>query len=86
MITAITSLLQALTAALRAFPLWLGWRVQGEVEDIKRKILEHESRSTPTDRRLADELRISLAHRSRLHDALLASISAPASGNGGQNP
>lgn len=72
--TALTALLHALTAALRAFPVWLAWRVTAEVESITQNIIDHESRNTPLDKRLADELRISLAYRRRLHDSLLATV------------
>ena len=78
--THLLALINALTAALKAFPLWLLWRVNVETRDIKSRIIEHESRNTPTDRRLADLLRVQLADNERLHDALQSAVHPPASG------
>lgn len=74
------ALIDALTAALKAFPLWLLWRVNTEQRDLKSRIIEHESRNTPTDRRLADLLRVQLQENERLHDALQSAVHSPESG------
>lgn len=81
----IAGLLRALTAALEAFPIMLAWKLNGEIEQITHDIIDHEERATPDSKRRADELRIKLAYRRRLHDALCASIPPPESGNGGSN-
>ena len=77
--------LAALTAALRAFPLWLAWKVTREIERLTKQIIAHEAANTPADARLADELRISLAYQRRLHDALCPAVPALASRDGGAN-
>lgn len=78
--THLLALIHALTAALKAFPLWLVWRVSTETRDLKSRIIEHESRNTPTDRRFADLLRVQLAENERLHDALQSAFHPPESG------
>ena len=79
------NLLAALTAALRAFPLWLAWEVTKHIERLTKKIIFHEAKNTSTDARIADELRISLAYCRRLHDALCPPVPAPEGGNSGAN-
>lgn len=79
------SFLAALTAALRAFPLWLAWQVTREIERLTKQILAHEAANTPADARIADELRINLAYRRRLHDALCPAVPAPQGRDGGPN-
>jgi hypothetical protein len=77
--------LAALTAALRAFPLWLAWQVTRESESLVKEIIAHEAANTPTASRLADELRINLAYRRRLHDALCPAVPAYRGRDGGAN-
>lgn len=79
------SLLSALVAALRAFPLWLAWQVTREVESLTKQIIAHEAANTPADTRIADELRIALAYRRRLHAALCPFDLAPQSRDSGAN-
>lgn len=80
-LASITALLQALTAALRAFPLMLAWRVNSECETITERIIKHEAANTVTDKRLADELRTALAYRRRLHDLVCPPVSQDPGGN-----
>lgn len=68
----LSALLAALTAALRAFPLWLAWKVTADCEALTTEILHHESTATPASRARADELRIALAYRRKLYATLLA--------------
>jgi hypothetical protein len=77
---AIVALLKAITAALGAFPLWLAWRINNEIETINSEIIAHEAANTPRNARLADELRLKRAYRLRLHDALLSAN--PTAGKG----
>lgn len=79
------SLLSALAAALRAFPLWLAWQVTREVESLTKQIIAHEAANTPVDARIADELRIALVYRRRLHDALCPSVPATEGRDSGAN-
>lgn len=81
-LAAITAFLNAATAALKAFPVWLAWHITKDCEQISKDIILNENRNTPTGRRDADELRISLAYRRRLHDALCPADAAPKSGDG----
>lgn len=83
MISSLSAFLLAATAALKAFPLWLAWRVNGEVEDLAEQILQYESRNSVDDRRRADELRIKLAYRRKLHDTLLTAVAETSKGDRG---
>jgi hypothetical protein len=71
---AIAALFQAATAALRVIPWLAAWLSSRDLERITQRILKHEARNTPLDRRLADELRVHLPIRRRLNDALLAAL------------
>jgi hypothetical protein len=82
---AITAFLNAGTAAMRVFPMWLAWRVTGEIESLTERILKHEVLNTASDRRLADELRLALLYRKRLHDSLLATAAAVERGDKANN-
>ena len=84
-LSAITAFFQAATQALKAFPLWLAWHLTKEMEALTFEILTHEDAATPADKRRADELRISLAYRRRLHAALFPAGITPESGNGDPN-
>lgn len=70
----IAAAFQAIAAAFNAVPWLAAWMANRDLERLKRRILHHESRNTPTDKRLADELRLFLPTRQRLHDALLTSL------------
>lgn len=70
LLTTINAALEAATAALKALPIWLQWRIIGECESLSKQILKHETIATPADRAAADELRIALAYRRQLHAAL----------------
>lgn len=82
-LASITALLQALTAALRAFPLMLAWRVNSECETIAERIIKHEGSNTVFDKRIANELRTALAYRRRLHDLVCPSVPQAEGGNQG---
>ena len=84
-LSAITAFFQAATQALTAFPLWLAWHLTKEMETLTLEILRYEDIATPTGKRHADELRISLTYRRRLHAALFPAGAAPESGNGDPN-
>lgn len=79
------NLLAALTAALRAFPLWLAWEVTKYIDRLTKQIIAHEAANTPADARIADELRISLAYCRRLHDALCPPVPTVEGRYGGSN-
>lgn len=81
LISAMTAAMHALADAAKAFPLWLAWRITGDIERLQKQIIDHENRGTPADRAAADLLRSKLAYRRRLHAALLA---ADAGDSGGQ--
>lgn len=75
------ALLVALTAALRAFPLWLVWHQSEQLENLTDEIFVLESRSRPDERQRLDRLRVRLASARKQHAALLAAIAAPESRN-----
>lgn len=77
------ALANALMWALRALPIGLAWRINREIESLTHQILKHEALNTVADRRHADELRLKLAYRRRLHDALLPALHRPESGHPG---
>jgi hypothetical protein len=77
--------LAALTAALRAFPLWLALLVTREIVKLTKQIIAHEAANTPADARMAGELRIYLAYYIRLHDALCTTVPALQGRDGGAN-
>jgi hypothetical protein len=81
----ILEFLRAATAAMKALPMLLAWKVNSEVEAITQQIIKHEALNTPTDSRIADELRIALLYRRRLHDVILANQNPTGSRNPGPN-
>ena len=72
LLAAISSACEAFAHAVKAFPLWLQWRVTGECEKLTEQIIDYESKGTPADRSIADRLRSNLAYRRQLHAALLS--------------
>lgn len=84
-LSAITAFFQAATQALKAFPLWLAWHLTKEMEALTLEILRYEDIANPAGKRHADELRISLAYRRRLHAALFPGGIASEGGNGDSN-
>lgn len=85
MTATLTALFRAAQAFFLAFPTALAWRINSEIEGIASDIIRHEKANTPADRIAADELRVRLAYRRRLHDALLAALPPPKSGGNGAN-
>ena len=67
----IGGLLQAATAACKAFPIALAWKINSEIESNNENIIELSKMGTAESLRHADELRLKNAYRKRLHDALL---------------
>lgn len=86
LLAALTAALEAAAAALRAFPLWMQWRITGECESLSKQILAHEAAATPHDRAAADELRIAYAYRRQLHAALQSRHTGDPSGHTNPNP
>lgn len=72
LLAAITAAFEGFSAASRAFPLWLTWKLTKDCEELTDKILQYEQAGTPNDRAIADRLRIALTHRRRLNATLLA--------------
>jgi hypothetical protein len=70
------ALIVALTAALRAFPLWLVWHQSEQLEDLTDEIFLLESRSRPDERQRLDRLRVRLASARKQNAALLAALAA----------
>jgi hypothetical protein len=75
----IAAFLNAATAALRAFPLWLAWRQAEELEKLTDEIIALESRARPDERPRLDRLRVKIANARKHHAALLAIVSPPES-------
>mgnify|MGYP007071569415 CR=1 FL=1 len=84
-LTVLTAFFQAATAALKALPWFLAWKVAKDLEQTKIAIIDHEAENTVVDRRRADVLRVLLKERERLNDALLSALPQNSSGNSGQD-
>lgn len=76
----LTAFLTAITAALRAFPLWLAWQQSEKLEELTDEIITLESRALPNERPRLERLRVKLANARKQHDALLALSVAPQAG------
>lgn len=83
--TALLAALKALTAFLNVAPLFLAWKVTSECEYLTDEILKYENSGTPADIAMADQLRIKLAYRRKLHATLLTANAGTGSGSTSQN-
>jgi hypothetical protein len=83
----ITAFLNAATAAIKAFPLWLSWRQWEHIEDLHEGIIQIEARAQPADRPRLERMRVRLANARKHNAALLAIITPPQGGTAGaDNP
>jgi hypothetical protein len=84
-LAAIAAFLNAATAALRAFPLWLAWRQSEQLEALTDEIIVLEARARPDERPRLDRLRVKIANARKQHEALLAVIAASESRDKGRD-
>ena len=75
-IAVITEFLNAATAAMRAFPLWLAWRQSEQLDNLTDEIINLETRARPDERPRLDSLRVKIANDRKQHEALLAALAA----------
>lgn len=85
LITTLIAALKALTSFLNVAPLFLAWRITSECEQLTHEIIQLENTGTPASRARADELRINLTYRRKLHATLLPSDAGAGSGNSDSN-
>jgi hypothetical protein len=81
----LTALLIAVTAAARAFPLWLSWRLSSHLETIEDEIISLEASAHSADRPKLDRLRVKQANGRVQYAALLSIINLPQVGSGSKD-